>query len=63
MVDIKWWEDPKAIGCPVKARDNETDSWSVGVLTASPNGSPMVNGCYFSFVEPLTADDLYKGEV
>ena len=64
MVDIKWWEDPKAIGCPVKYRDSIKEEWKLGKLQITPKiGTPRVDGLFYWFIEPLTADDLYKGEV
>jgi len=66
IVEQKWWEDPDMVGKPVKVRDNLKDEWSYDFFGSFSKSSIHTFNCIhetWAFCEPLTAADLYQGEV
>ncbi len=66
LVEQKWYEDPDMVGKPVKVRDSEKDEWRFSEFASYEESSVrkfMCNQWQWVFCEPLTAADLYQGEV
>jgi hypothetical protein len=65
ITEQKWYEDPDMVGKPITGVFASGTPW-VDLFLSADNSNPVsIQGrlrCY-SKARPLTADDLYKGEV
>jgi len=66
IVEQQWYEDPDMIGKAAKFRDHKDESWSFCIFKGyiDNDSQPFKGDRYpWTYCEPLTAADIYQGEV
>ncbi len=63
IVEQQWYEDPDMIGKPMKTKRHITDSWSNDIFVGRLKDRYVGYFDSYPYAEPLTAADLYQGEV
>lgn len=63
IVEQKWYEDPDMVGKAMKVRQHLKDIWTNDIFVGMLKGRYVGFFDNYAHAEPLTAADLYQGEV